>query len=260
MKMKEELKEHINNSLKENVRLDGRKKEEYRKIEIETGVIKTAEGSARVKCGNTEVLAGVKLCIGEPFPDIPDEGVLMVGAELLPLSNPEFESGPPSTESIEVARVIDRGIRESQAIDTKKLCIKKGEEVWMVMLDVLPINTDGNLIDVGGLAAIAALLDCRMPSYKDGKVDVKNMTDKKLPINEIPIPVTVVKIGDNFLLDPVESEEEVLDARLTVTVMEDGRLCALQKGGDSPLTTEDIKKMFDLALKKAADLRELIKR
>ena len=119
--MKEELKEHINNSLKEDVRLDGRKKEEFRKIEIETGVIKTAEGSARVKCGNTEVIAGVKLDVGEPFPDIPDEGVLMVGAELLPLSNPEFESGPPSTESIEVARVIDRGIRESQAIDTKKL-------------------------------------------------------------------------------------------------------------------------------------------
>jgi exosome complex component RRP42 len=258
--MKEELKEHINNSLKEDVRLDGRKKEEFRKIEIETGVIKTAEGSARVKCGNTEVIAGVKLDVGEPFPDIPDEGVLMVGAELLPLSNPEFESGPPSTESIEVARVIDRGIRESQAIDTKKLCIEKGEKVWMVMLDVLPINTDGNLIDVGGLAAIAALLDCKMPSIKDGKPDVKNMTDKKLPINEMPIPVTVVKIGDNFLLDPVESEEEVLDARLTVTVMEDGRLCALQKGGESPLTTEDLKKMFELAIKKSGELRKLVKR
>ena len=258
--MKEELKEHINNSLKENVRLDGRKKDEFRKIEIETGVIKTAEGSARVKCGNTEVIAGIKLSVGTPFPDTPDNGVLMVGAELLPLSNPEFESGPPSIESIEIARVIDRGIRESGAIDTKKLCIKKGEEVWMVMVDIIPINTDGNLLDVGGLAAIAALLDCKMPSYKDGKIDIKNMTKNSLPMTETPIPVTVVKIGDNFILDPIESEEHVLDARLTVTSMEDGRLCAMQKGGDAPLTSDDIKIMLDMAIKKAGELRKLAKR
>ncbi|MFH1505482.1 MAG: exosome complex protein Rrp42 [archaeon] len=258
--MEEELKEHINNSLKENIRLDGRKKEDFREITVETGIIKTAEGSARVKCGNTEVLAGIKLAVGTPFPDTPNAGVLMVGAELLPMSNPKFESGPPSIEAIEVARVIDRGIRESGTIDTKKLCIKKGEEVWMVMLDVIPLNTDGNLLDIGGLAAMAALLDCKMPSLKDGKPDVKNMTDKKLPLNDVPIPVTVVKIGDNFLLDPLESEENALDARLTVTSMEDGRICAMQKGGDSPLTTEDLKKMFDLSLKKSAELRKLIKR
>ncbi|MBU1975313.1 MAG: RNA-binding protein, partial [Nanoarchaeota archaeon] len=124
--MNEEIKEHIANALKSGIRLDGRKGDEFRKIEIQTDVIKTAAGSAHVKCGDTEVIAGVSLSVSTPFPDKPDDGVLMVGTELLPLSNPEFESGPPSIDSIEISRVIDRGVRESKGVDTSALCIKKG--------------------------------------------------------------------------------------------------------------------------------------
>lgn len=253
--MNQELRNHINEALKKGIRLDGRKKEELRKIKIETGVVATAEGSARIKCGDTEVIAGVKLATGVPYPDSPEEGVMMVGSELLPLANPEFESGPPKIQSIETARVIDRGIREGKAIDTKKLCITKGELVWMVMIDVLPVNYDGNLIDLGGLAALAALKDANMIELKDGKPQFGKRTKEKLPIKSMPIPVTVVKIGDNLLVDPTDAEEKVLDARLTIAVLEDGSLCSMQKGGNSPLSTKDINEMIDLAVKKSEELR-----
>ncbi|MFH1072914.1 MAG: exosome complex protein Rrp42 [Nanoarchaeota archaeon] len=256
--MNEELKETINESLKQGYRQDGRQNEEYRKIEIELDVIQTAEGSARVKCGDTEVIAGVKLSVGTPFPDQPEDGVLMVGAELLPLSNPDFESGPPSIESIEVARVIDRGIRESKVIDTRKLCITKGEKVWLISVDICPINTDGNLIDVGALATIAALKSTTFPEYEDKRVDYKKKTKEKLPMKAWPITVTVVKIGDNYLIDPTEAEEKALDARLTAAFTADGKLCALQKGGDSPLLIQDIDRMIDLAQEKSHELRKLL--
>ena len=116
------IKDHIISLLAKDMREDGRKLTEYRKpIKIEYGISpKSAEGSSRVMIGDTEVVAGVKLEVGKPFPDTPDDGVLMVNAELLPLSNPDFESGPPSIASIELARVVDRGIRESHMIDTEK--------------------------------------------------------------------------------------------------------------------------------------------
>lgn len=256
--MNEDLKEHINESLKQGIRLDGREKEEFRKIEFKTGVIKTAEGSAWVKCGTSEIIAGVKIGVGNPFPDKPDDGVLMVGAELLPLSNPEFESGPPSNESIEVARVIDRAIRESQVIDTKSLCIESGEKVWMISVDICPLNTDGNLIDLGSLAAALALKSATFPSYKDGKVDYKSRTEEKLPLGELPLTVTVVKIGENYLVDPTESEVRALDARLSIGVMSDGRLCSMQKGGEAAITAEDVDNMIDLARSKAEELRKII--
>ena len=251
-------KEHIIVALQKGVRLDGRQPDEFRPVTIEIGFIATAEGSARVCCGDTEVLAGIKMGVGKPYPDTPNRGVLMVNAELLPLSSPLFEQGPPSSEAIELARVIDRGIRESKTIDDKALCITAGESVWMANVDICPLNTDGNLIDVGALAAIAALKDARMPSIVDGKPDYKHRTDERLPVSGTPIPVTVIKIGDVLLVDPTMLEFSAADARLTVTTEEDGTLCALQKGGEGTLTIDDVDRMVDLATVKARELRAIL--
>lgn len=255
--MHRELRNHILGLLNANVRLDGRKLTEYRKpIEVEYNVVKTAEGSARVKIGETDVIVGIKLEVGEPYPDTPNEGTIIVGVELLPLSNPDFELGPPGIEAIELARVVDRGIRESKALDFKKLCIEKGEKIWMVIIDICPINDAGNLFDASSLAALAALKDTKFPAYEDDKVDYKKKTSKKLELEKSPIAVTVIKIGDKFIVDPDIEEEKVIDSRLTVSSMEDGTLCALQKGGDYPLTTEDVDKMLDIGIEKAKELRK----
>ncbi|MEM3374097.1 MAG: exosome complex protein Rrp42 [Candidatus Woesearchaeota archaeon] len=251
--------DHILNYLKNNIRFDGRKNLEYRKIEVETGLIETAEGSAKVKIGDTEVIAGVKFEVGKPYPDLPDEGTIMVNAELLPMSNPEFESGPPGIQAIELARVVDRGIREAKAIDTKKLCITPGELVWTVVIDLIPINDNGNLFDASALAAMLALKNARFPEIEGEKIDYKKHTNKKLPILTEPVSITVLKIGDFFIVDPLPQEEAVLDARLTVATLEDGTICALQKGGSTPLSQNDISKMIDLAFEKSKELRKFLK-
>ena len=259
MKMHKELREHIIKLLEKGLRLDGRKSLQYRSpIVIKKGIIKTAEGSAHVSIGDTEVLAGVKLEVSEPYPDTPDEGGIMVGAELLPLSNPEFELGPPGIQAIELARVIDRGIRESKAIDLKALCIKEGEKAWTVIIDICPINDNGNLFDASALAVISALMDTRFPKYENEKIDYKVKTDKKLPVNVLPIAVTVIKLGNSFLVDPDTEEENVIDARLTVSTKEDGTICSLQKGGETPFTFEEIDKIVDIAIEKSAELRQHI--
>ena len=254
--MNHEVKEHIRNALKKGIRIDGRKLDELRPITIETGFLSTAEGSAKLIFGDAEVLAGVKMALEAPYPDTPEDGVLMVNSELLPISSPNFEAGPPSIESIETARVIDRGIRESKAFNTKSLCVEKGEKVWMVAIDVVPLNYDGNLIDIGGLAALAALKNARFPKVEDdGTIDYHQKTDKTLELEKFPIPITVCKIGDLFIVDPTDEEEKAVDARLTITVLDEDKICALQKGGDSSLSIEDIEKMVDLAMKTSKTLR-----
>ena len=254
--MYRELRSHIISLLNFDTRLDGRKLTEYRKpIEIERGLVKTAEGSARVKIGETQVIVGVKMGVGEPYPDTPNEGTIIVGVELLPLSNPEFELGPPGIQAIELARVVDRGIRESKAVDFKKLCIEPGKKVWLLIIDICTLNDAGNLFDASSLAALAALMDTKYPSFDGEKVDYKQKTDKKLELEKMPIAVTVIKIGDKFIVDPDTEEEKVIDGRLTVASIEDGTLCALQKGGDFPLTIEDIGKMLNIGIEKGKELR-----
>ena len=84
-------------------------------------------------------------------------------------------------------------------------------------------------------------------------------TKQKLEITKNPIAITVIKIGQNFIVDAGTEEEKVVDARLTVTSLDDGSLCSLQKGGDYPLSAEDVDKMIDIAVEKAKDLRKLLK-
>ncbi|MFH2028195.1 MAG: exosome complex protein Rrp42 [Nanoarchaeota archaeon] len=249
-------RDHIIELAKSDMRLDGRKLLDYRQpITIETDVIKTACGSARVKIGGTEVMVGITFELGKPYPDSPDKGTIIVGAELYPLSNPEFELGPPGIQAIELARVVDRGIRESNAIDFKKLCIEKGEKVWIVAIDIAPINDEGNLPDAAALATLAALKVSKFPILDGDKIDYKAKRKTKLPLDKEPIEVTVHKIGDNFIVDLITEEEKETDARLTVAVLKDGTLCAMQKGGDSPLSKEDIEKMVDIAMDKSKELR-----
>ena len=254
-------KQFISNLALKKMRIDKRAQEEFRDITIETGVIAKAEGSARVKIGKTEVIAGIKMDVGTPFPDKPDEGVLMIGAEFSPIASPDFEKGPPAEDAIELARVVDRGIREAGAIDVKKLCIKEKEKTWMVFVDIHILNHAGNLIDAAGLASIAALLTAKMPEYDEesGTVDYEKK-HKKLPMKFKPVPITVFRMADSLFLDPNLEEEDVMSVSLTVTTKDDGNIVALQKGGSQSLSLEETEKAFELSLKKGAEIRKLLEK
>jgi len=241
----------IEEYLKEDKRFDERRHDEFRKIVIETGVSKKAEGSARVKIGKTEVVVGIKMDVGEPYPDSPDKGNLMVTAELLPLSSSRFESGPPKFPAIELGRLTDRAIRESKFIDFEKLCIKKGEKVWTIFIDVYSINNDGNLLDAAGIGAVVALKTARIPKYdeKTGKVVYGKLTDKKIPLKGVPVTITAYKIGDSIIVDPTLEEEDVSGARITVGATAEGVISSIQKGNPKELSVEEVHKMLDLTEK-----------
>jgi exosome complex component RRP42 len=257
--MNDDLKAHIVESLGKGIRFDGRRLDEFRKIEVSHGFIKTAEGSARVKIGDTEILAGIKMGLEKPYPDTPEEGTIMVEAELLPLSSPDYEPGPPDIKSVETARIVDRGIRESKTIDMKSLLITKGEKAWSLNIDCVSINDAGNLIDCFGLGALMALKDAKYPAIEDGAINYKHKTNQSIKVVKSPIPITVLRIGKYYVVDPTIDEEQAMDARLTVASMEDGKICALQKGGDGELTLEDIERMVELGIEKAKELRAFLK-
>ena len=224
-------------------RADGRDFDQRREIVVEPGIISKAEGSAKVTLGDTQVIVGVKPSIGEPFADTPDVGVLMTNCEMLPMAAPEFEPGPPSPESIELARVVDRGIRESELVDLEKLCIEEGKKVWMLFIDLHVIDYDGNLFDCANIAVMAALLNTKLPtaSIVDDELvlDEENLMD--LPVRDKVALSTFVKIGNGMVLDPSLEEEEVLDARLSVGVTQNNSyISSMQKGGEVPLTRDEI--------------------
>jgi exosome complex component RRP42 len=283
-------RDYITKLAEEGKRIDGRAFNHYRKIEIETNVVNKAEGSARVKIGNTQVLCGIKMDIGEPFPDTPTTGVMSTAAEFVPLASPDFESGPPREDAIELARVVDRGVRESQVIQLEKLCITPGEKVWLVFIDIHILDYDGNLFDAASLGALAALLTTKVPvsrflkdlnekdrnSWQERLLElytipgvdeipfgadeaIKNpnpIKDFPLPMTEPPVSCTAVKINNFVLFDPCFDEEIIADARLTVATDHNGDIRAMQKGLSGSFSKEEIQKVIKGALDNGQEIRK----
>ena len=254
------IKESLNNLVKNGERSDGRSFDEYRDIILETGVIDKAEGSARVKIGNTQIMVGTKPQIGEPFSDTPNVGVLMTNSELIPMAAPNFEPGPPDERSVELARVTDRCIREGQVVDLEKLTIIPGKKVWMIFLDLHIVDYDGNLFDAAALGSLAALMNTKIPktTVENDEIVIDYETMVPIPIKEQPLMCTLAKIGNELVVDPSLEEDSVLDARISLGIKADGSICATQKGGSTPLTREEILKAIGIAQKKTEELRKFI--
>lgn len=254
-------KQQMLDLLNKGKRLDGRSLDETRKLEIELDIVKKADGSSKVKLGNSEVVAGVKVETGEPFEGLEHKGALIVTAEILPTASPYIEPGPPDEETVELARVVDRGVRESEMLDLEKLVLVPGKIVYTIFVDCSIINADGNLFDATSYAVVSALCSCRLPIFEiqDGQKVIDTKQKQPAPITTIPVSLTFAKIGDHIVLDPTSEEEACMDSRITITTNSNGEYTAVQKGQTGSFTLEEIKNISEIARIKGETMRGKLK-
>jgi len=247
--------------LQEGKRIDDRALDEHRPLVIDTGVIPHANGSARVRLGDTEIVSGIKVQPDRPFPDMGDKGIFICTAEILPLAHPSAETGPPQPDVIELARVVDRGIRESGMIDLSQFVLEKDKSVIGLFADSVVTDHDGNLFDACSYAAVAAIITSKIPKWeiKDDKPAMVEGGESDAPITTIPISITMGRIGEFIIIDPNLDEWGCLDARITITTNSDGNIVALQKGGSAGFTFDQLVKCSELSISAGPKIREIIK-
>ncbi len=242
--------------LKKNERIDGRDFHSFREIEVVPNVIDTAEGSALARIGETQVLAGIKFEIVEPFSSDPELGVFITNSEFLPLASSLFEPGPPDENSIEFARVVDRGLRSAEVVDLNSFFIEEGK-VLGLFLDLYVLDYGGNLFDTGYLAAMSALLNTKMPKVEDGKI-IRGEYKGNLDIKRVVTSTTFVKVDEYMIVDPLLSEELAADSRLTIAVT-DEFVVAMQKGGSGGFKKSDVLKMVDITFDKRKEIMKYLR-
>jgi exosome complex component RRP42 len=245
------LTSHILDLAAQGRRVDGRGIDDYRPVTLTPGFVSTADGSALVRIGDTSVVAGIKLEPGKPFADTPNAGVLTTNAELIPLSSPTFEPGPPQPGAIEVSRVVDRAIRAAETIDLTKLCVTPGEKSWVCYVDVHVLGHAGNLIDTALLAGVTALHHAVVPAKRFAIAEA----DYPLQMEHVPIECTFVRLGDAIVVDPTFEEEQAAQGRLTVATDETGRIVAMQKGRVGAFSPDDVKSIVRRAFVHGERLR-----
>jgi exosome complex component RRP42 len=234
--------------LRHGKRADGREPFDYREVTVKKGLLPNAEGSALATIGGTKVLAGVKFDLVTPYADRPDEGTFTVNAEFTLGAHPKFEPGPPGEEAVELARVVDRGIRSAECVDVHKLFLEEGK-AYGLYVDVYVLDHLGNLIDTAALAAMAALMDTKVPVVED-KAIVREKFSGPLDLSRRVVACSFEKVGGQLLLDATEEEEIASDGRMTLATAEGDLIVAAQKSGRAGFTPEEYDRLLDLALEK----------
>ena len=251
----------------EGARPDGRPLGRARPVSLARGVVTTAQGSALAKVGRTTAIAAVKLEPVAPTLDAPDLGVLEVTVELPPMCSASTRPGRPSEEAAHATRRIADALADARVVDLTKLCIKEGLWAWKVSLDVYCLDNDGGVIDVGLLAAVAALRDCVVPfasvddrgkvhtggegkrkrHNRDGPDDANPDEDEnpssssarcEVTVARVPVALTVGLYKGQRIVDPSAEETTLMEATVTVVVDDAGAVVAVVKPGGTAEATE----------------------
>lgn len=254
-------KKFIETALLSELRVDGRGPLDYRKLNIKFG---RDDGSAEIQLGETRVMSFVTAQLVQPYKDRPNEGTLSIFTEFSPMADPSFEPGRPGESAVELGRIIDRGLRESRAIDTESLCILSAKLVWAIRIDIHILDNAGNLVDAANIAALASLKTFRRPECslggEDGQQVVVHPPEVREPlpliIHHLPVAVTFGFFSNENLvvLDPTYHEEAVMTGRMTATLNANGDVCAIQKPGGQGVFQRVIMHCLKLAHVKAGDI------
>jgi exosome complex component RRP42 len=96
-----------------------------------------------------------------------------------------------------------------------------------------------------------------MPNYEVEDGEVKTKTGySPLPLKNHPITVTIAKVNDKLIVDPSAEEEQVLDARISMAIDDNGNICAIQKGCSGFFTPQEILAASKIAQEKATEIRK----
>ncbi|QPG74039.1 hypothetical protein FOA43_001358 [Brettanomyces nanus] len=274
-------------ALKQDVRLDGRKLNEMREVNIK--ILPSEYGHVEVSLGRTRVGCKVSSEIVKPYEDRPFEGIFMINSEISPMCSPFFEVGAggsgygvgsnssQANEEVLISRMIEKAVRRSNALDVESLCIVAGKKCWAIRADLQFLNYDGNFVDASCIAVMSALLHFRKPDIEVAGEDVvvydtNQREPVPLSILHIPISITFNYFNPNgseenikgdlnnelILVDADLLEERLSLGSMTITLNKNQEICQMMKSGGLNIDASLIMNCCSYASKLVDELTEKI--
>ncbi|MHC1605086.1 MAG: exosome complex exonuclease Rrp41 [Candidatus Methanofastidiosia archaeon] len=196
-------------------RCDGRKKEELRKVSMEVGVLKRADGSAYVAWGNNKIYAAVY----GPREVIPrflarnDRAVLRCRYNMAPFSVEDRKRPGPDRRAVEIGKVVQGALGPAILLENFPNS--------MIEVSIEVMQADAGTRCAGICAATLALVDAGIPmrdlvsSCAAGKVDgeiVLDLSKEEDNNGESDIPLAIMPRSDDITLlqmDGILTETEL---------------------------------------------------
>lgn len=270
----------ILDALRQNYRLDGRKFDQFREVQLTFG---EEFGDVMVQMGKTRVHCSINAEITRPYEDRPFEGLFLISTESTPMAGPQFENGNNTgEEEVLISRIIEKAVRRSGALDIESLCIVAGSKCWAIRANVHFLNCDGGFIDASCIAVMASLLHFRKPdiTVRGEKVIVHPPEEREpVPLGILHIPICVTfsffnpsdteenikgqEDSEIAIIDATLKEELLRDGVLTVTLNKNREVVQISKAGGLPMGAlslmECCRKAYDITEKITDQLLRLLK-
>src|SRR5947208_14865599 len=201
------------------MRTDKRESADLRTVEIVTGYLVTAEGSALIKVGNTHVLCAASVEATVP-PFLRNSGKGRVTAEysMLPRATSkrtprEVNKGRPSGRTHEIQRLIGRSRRS--VVDMNVL----GERTVVLDCDVLQADGGTRTASITGAFVAMALAFRQLMQY--GQL-------KRMPIRDYVAATSVGLVAGVPMLDLCYEEDSQADVDMNVVMTGAGKFVEVQ--------------------------------
>jgi ribonuclease PH len=229
------------------MRPDGRQPDELRPVEIATGYLKAAEGSALITVGNTQVLCAASIEATVPsFLRNTGKGWVTAEYSMLPRATAtrtarEVAKGRPSGRTHEIQRLIGRSLRS--VIDLAVL----GERSIILDCDVLQADGGTRVASITGAYVALALAIKRMLQYK---------AIHKSPLLGAVAAISVGMLNGEAILDLCYEEDSRADVDANVVMTDSGKFVEFQATAEHK--SFDDEQMARMTLLAKSGIAELI--
>ena len=233
------------------MRTDNRRPDQMRPVEIQTGYLKTAEGSALITVGNTRVLCAASIENTVP-PFLRGSGKGWVTAEyaMLPRatvtrSPREVVKGRQSGRTHEIQRLIGRSLRA--VVDLEAL----GERSVMIDCDVIQADGGTRTASITGAYVALALAVGQLVEFG---------TLKKSPLLDAVAATSVGMVNNGAMLDLDYQEDSRADVDMNVVMTGAGKFIEVQATAEhKPFDDAQLDQLLDLARRGIVGLVDLQK-
>ncbi|KAF7234206.1 hypothetical protein EG68_12341 [Paragonimus skrjabini miyazakii] len=244
-------------------RTDGRAANEYRPLEVETGILSHASGSASVRISETHLMGCVKVEVGKPLATQPEQGRIEIHVECYPTAT-SASTDRGANEIADNLKMTLQAAYRSELLDLQQLCIQPGRQCWIVHIDLLILEGGGNFLDAASIVIKASLLDAtRYLTAKQSDTELERDSKNTMPFFDeklLPLFVTVHKVGNSHIVDASKEEEACSLSRLSVVVYPDGSLGSLISEGCGSCQLESLIEMSELARTVGIEMNEVLTR
>jgi len=229
------------------MRTDNRRLDQMRPVEIQTGYMKTAEGSALISVGNTRVLCAASIEDGVPqFLRGTGKGWVTAEYAMLPRATlkrtpREVTKGKPSGRTHEIQRLIGRSLRAIVDLDAL------GERSVLVDCDV--IQADGGTRTASITGAYVALAIAVGQLVQFGVL-------KKTPLLDAVAATSVGIVGGEPMIDLDYEEDSRADVDMNLVMTGAGKFVEVQATAEHhPFDDAQLSRLIELA---RGGIRELV--